>query len=163
MPPRRSARVADAVERQTSPLAPLPLQLVHRIFLTVPVDSRGRAACVARGWRDVLADPALWTRLNLSGSSGVSYHMLTRHGDALLRGAAGRSRGQLCELDVTSQTFPLPALLEVVTANAGSLRVLRSEPILASYPAMKPRSQPWTRFWAQRRCCRSWRRTCGAR
>jgi hypothetical protein len=131
MPPRRSARVADAVERATPALAPLqlplPLALVHRIFLAVPADSRGRAACVARGWRDALADPALWTRLDLSGNSGISFHMLTSKGDALLRGAAARARGELRELEITlrSHVFQLHALFWVLAANAGSLRVLR--------------------------------------
>jgi len=127
MPPRRSARVANAVERATPALAPLqlplPLALVHRIFLAVPADSRGRAACVARGWRDALADPALWTRLDLSGNSGISFHMLTSKGDALLRGAAARARGELRELEITlrSHVFQLHALFWVLAANAGSL------------------------------------------
>jgi hypothetical protein len=64
MPPRRSARVAAAAaELCTSALSPLPLALAQRIFVSLPVDSRARACCVCRAWRDSLADPALWTHL----------------------------------------------------------------------------------------------------
>jgi hypothetical protein len=103
---------------------PLPLSLLHRIFLALPADSRGRASCVARGWRDLLADPALWMLLDLSRESGISPRVALR-GEALFRGAAGRAHGQLRELDTTAYPFTLATLLEVVTANAGSLRVLR--------------------------------------
>jgi hypothetical protein len=43
---------------------------------------------------------------------------------AVLRGAAGRSQGQLCQLDVSQHDVPLHELLPVLTANAGSLREL---------------------------------------
>jgi hypothetical protein len=122
MPPRRSARVAEAVELRTSALAPLPLPLVHRVFLLLPVDCRARAACVCRGWRAVLDEPALWTRLDLSGSSGVSAAL---ERDAL-RGAAGRAQGRLCRLDLSGTQIMDVAevLLPVLARNAGSLREL---------------------------------------
>jgi hypothetical protein len=119
MPPR----LAEAEELRTSALAPLPLALVQRILVLLPVDSRARASCVARAWRDALTDPALWTRLDLSGSSGVS-DALER--GALLRGAAGRARGQLAHLDVVGpHVFSLRDLLAVVAANGDALRELR--------------------------------------
>ena len=40
--------------------------ILSRIVSALPVDSRARAACVCRGWRDVLADPTLWTVVDLS-------------------------------------------------------------------------------------------------
>jgi hypothetical protein len=47
----------------------LPLPLARRIFLALPVDARGRASCVCRAWRDVLAAQSLWTRLDMSDVS----------------------------------------------------------------------------------------------
>jgi hypothetical protein len=123
MPPRRSARVAAAEEVRTSALAPLPLALAHRVFSLLPADSRGQAACVCRGWRAVLADAAPWTRLDLSERSGVAAALRAR-GEALLRGAAARAHGQLCALDVSGVDVPPQALLEVLAANARSLREL---------------------------------------
>ena len=120
MPPRRSARVAAAAELRTSALSPLPLALAQRIFLLLPVDARARAACVCRGWRAVLADPALWTRLDLSCESGVNWRLDTQ--DALLQGAAGRAHGQLAQLYGPHNLSA--ALQAVVAANAGSLREL---------------------------------------
>jgi hypothetical protein len=126
MPPRRSARVAAAVEHRTCALAPLPLALAQLIFSLVPVDSRARASCVCRGWRAVLADPALWSRLDLSDESGIAEALDT---DALLRGAVARARvhGQgLYRLDVSGlQRITPGVLLAVLAANAGSLRELR--------------------------------------
>ena len=77
---------------------------------------------MCRAWRDALAEPALWTRLDLSRTSGVSWRL---NANALLRGAAARAQGQLYHLDV-SECFMHPrVLLEVVAASAGSLRELR--------------------------------------
>jgi hypothetical protein len=124
MPPRRSARVAAAAELRTCALAPLPLALAQHIFSLLPVDSRARASCVCCGWRTVLAEPALWTHLDLSDESGVAGALIC---DALLRGAAGRAHGRLHDLDVTGPrgTFSPHVLLEVLAANAGRLRELR--------------------------------------
>ena len=94
MPPRRSARVAAAAELAAAVLPPLPLSLVHRIFLLLEVDERARASCVARSWRDVLADPALWTRLDLADLLEC-YRGNRRHDHyaaALLRGAYAACR-----------------------------------------------------------------------
>jgi hypothetical protein len=106
----------------------LPLPLVLRIFLLLPVDSRGRACCVCRAWRDALADPELWTRLDLTEAGGVAAHLFADV-PLLLQGAAGRAQGRLHTLDVR-MAFGMPvvnqpALLAVLAANADSLRVLR--------------------------------------
>lgn len=124
MPPRRSARLAAASEAAPSalaPLAPLLLPLVQRIFLSIPAVDRARASCVSRGWRDVLADPALWRCLNLQ-----LYALGRLDAAALLRGAAARAYGSLHTLNVSGpHCFPPQTVMDVVTANAGSLRELR--------------------------------------
>lgn len=120
--------MASEMSEQPFLLTSLPLPLPQRIFLRLPVDQRGRACCVCRAWRDALADPELWTQLDLTEESGVVIYRLR---DAqLLRGAAARAQGRLHTLDVrfTYREWSHdmePALLEVLTANTASLRVLR--------------------------------------
>jgi hypothetical protein len=105
--------------------ASLPLPLVQRIFLALPPDSRGRACCVCRAWRDVLADPALWTRLDMSFIDH-KHHYFT-----VLHGAAGRARNQLSQLDVSRYRYGLQELLlPLLTANAGSLRELHLQSVV---------------------------------
>ena len=121
---RRSARVAAAVESATSALGPLPLSLAHRIFLSLPVDSRARAACVSRAWRAALADPALWARLDLSSASGIAEERVT---EQVLRGAAAKALGRLSEIDLSGESgrqISAQVLLEVAAHNAHSLRSL---------------------------------------
>jgi hypothetical protein len=134
MPPRPSA--ADAGESGGAGLAPasataltsLPAPLVHDILRRLPADARARAACVCRAWRDTLLDPTVWTRLDVShGAGGVT----CRVDDAMLRAAAARAGGGLQALDARGQVFvdanhalSKPALLEVVAANAPTLREL---------------------------------------
>jgi hypothetical protein len=60
MPPRRSARVAAVVERESSALPPLPHAIVLAIFALLPVDQRLLCRAVCRGWRAVLGDVSLW-------------------------------------------------------------------------------------------------------
>jgi hypothetical protein len=123
MPPRRSARVAAVVERESSALPPLPHALVHAIFTALPVDARARCAAVCRGWRAVLADPSFWLRLDLSAESGVTCAF--RYA-VLLPRAAAFARGQLQALDVSGFDHVAYEWLEsVVNANAGCLRELR--------------------------------------
>jgi hypothetical protein len=119
---RHDARaVAAAVS--AAALAPLPLALAQRVFVSLPVDSRARAACVSRAWRDALADPAQWTRLVVSEEGGIPWARAT---DVLLLGAVTRARGRLHRLDVTGPHQITPAVLRAVLAlNARSLRVLR--------------------------------------
>jgi hypothetical protein len=97
----------------------LPLLLAQRIFLALPADDRGRASCVCCAWRDALAEPSLWTRLDMSYVRG-GYE---RHA-SVFRGAAGRAHGQLRYLKLVQQYVPWDALLSVLTANAGNLREL---------------------------------------
>jgi hypothetical protein len=100
MPPRRSERVAAVVERATSALSPLPPALVQQIFLLLTVDERARCACVCRGWRAAVSERCLWTRLDVSRTSGVAAARVT---DAFLRGAAAHAGGALEALDVSGQ------------------------------------------------------------
>ena len=55
MPPRRSTRVAAAVERATAVLLPLPLPVVLAIFARQPVDARLRCLEVCRAWYSLLS------------------------------------------------------------------------------------------------------------
>jgi hypothetical protein len=123
MPPRRSARVAAVMERQSSALAPLPHALALAVFALLPVDQRLRCREVCRGWRAVLTeDLSLWRCLDLS-SSGVSPSRVVT--DGLLRAAAARAAGHLETLDVSGCAhLSHAALMAVVTANSVSLRQL---------------------------------------
>jgi hypothetical protein len=128
MPPRRSARVADAAERATTALSPLPLSVVLHIFSLLPVDCRLRCCEVCRGWRHVLLERSLWTRLDLSATSGVRVPPPQLHDalDKLLRCAAARAGGGLRSLHVNPDHVTPAALLEVAAANAGALRELHA-------------------------------------
>jgi hypothetical protein len=122
MPPRRSARVAAVVERESSALPPLPLSLALAIFALLPVDQRLRCREVCRGWRAVLTEISLWRRLDLS-ASGISPGREPT--SALLRAAAARAAGQLETLDISGCGSVSDAdTLAVVTANSASLREL---------------------------------------
>jgi hypothetical protein len=128
MPPRRSARVAAVAERATTALSPLPLSVVLHIFSLLPVDCRLRCAEVCRGWRSVLLERSLWTRLELTEESGV--HLPYRYGghtlNALLRCAAARAGGGLQSLHIEVDYVTPQALLAVAAANAGALEELRT-------------------------------------
>jgi hypothetical protein len=124
MPPRRSARVAEAAERQPCALAPLPLALVLFIFSLVPVDQRLRCLEVCKGWYATLSERSLWMRLDISATAGL----VPRATDALLRAAEARAAGQLQALDLTDCVgITHEALLAVVRANADTLTELRME------------------------------------
>jgi hypothetical protein len=127
MPPRRSAREAAVAETATSVLSPLPLSVVLHIFSLLPVDCRLRCAEVCRGWRSVLLERSLWTRLDLSRTSGVRVQRYRPTlWDGLLRGAAARAGGGLQSLLVDFNVVTHAALLQVVAANAGALRELQA-------------------------------------
>ena len=99
----------------------LPDTVVRHILSYVPADARARAALVCRGWRVTVSDPRLWTVLDLSPTSGVTCPVT----DATLRGAAALARGGLTALCLDFHpALTDEARLEVVTANAGSLREL---------------------------------------
>ena len=103
------------------PLA-LPLPLARRIWGALPCDVRLRCREVCPAWRDALAEPPLWTELNLT--SGVA----ARVTPALLLAAAARAGGRLERLCVTYNHGLHSALLAVVEANADTMRLLRLEP-----------------------------------
>ena len=107
----RAARFAALV------FASLPPAVALQIFALLPADARARAALVCRGWRDAVAEPSVWTRLDLSPASGVTVAVT----NAVLRGAAARARGRLAALVLNNcETFSDDALEEVAQANAGS-------------------------------------------
>jgi hypothetical protein len=127
MPPRRNTRSVAAAERATTALSPLPLSIVLYIFSLLPVDCRLRCAEVCRGWRAVLLERSLWTRLDLSATSGVHVpEEGAAHGalDSLFRCAAARAGGGLQALHVGTDRVTFAALREVVAANGGALREL---------------------------------------
>jgi hypothetical protein len=106
------------------PFAALPLPLAHKIFAALPADTRLRCVEVCPFFRDTLAERSLWTRLDLSDTSGVSHRVTP----ALLRAAAAKAGGALQALDVSGVWHLLNAddtLREVLAANAGALRELR--------------------------------------
>ena len=103
--------------------ASLPHAVALLVFSFLPADARARATVVSRAWRAAVLDPSLWTRLDLSPASGVKQPV----SDAMLRGAAALARGALEVLvldDCVEPTLTQEARLEVVAANAGSLRKL---------------------------------------
>jgi len=117
---RRSARLAAAAHHiSPDAVTSLPLLLVHRIFLALHVDARGRASCVCRAWRDALADPSLWSRLDMSFVPSNPWH---RYYTVFLGAALRRARGQLRHLELSQRVVTWDVLQLVVTANAGSLR-----------------------------------------
>jgi hypothetical protein len=114
--------MAEPADHATTAPAPLPHVVVLLIFAQLPVDLRARCSCVCRGWRAALSERSLWTRLDVSRTSGVSKPVT----HAFLRGAAARAGGELEALDVScSFRVSREALLSVATANADTLRELR--------------------------------------
>ena len=100
-------------------LASLSAETLREVLVRLPVDARARAAAVCRAWRDLLVDPSLWTRLDLSYTGCVPFTRIT---NATLRGAAAKARGGLSALYVDERDeLTHDALLEVVTANSGAL------------------------------------------
>jgi hypothetical protein len=137
MPPRRSTGAADGAEdAATTALSPLPLSVVLYIFSLLSVDTRLRCSEVCRGWRSVLLERSLWTRLDLSRASGVTVTAgdndyegrvaTRRRWDSLLRCAAARAGGGLRSLHVNTDHVTPAALLEVAATNAGALRELHA-------------------------------------
>jgi hypothetical protein len=99
---------------------------VLHIFSLLPVDCRLRCAEVCCGWRSVLLERSLWSRLDLSHASGVRMPQAYPALDALLRCAAARAGGGLQALHIVEDLISDEALLEVVAANAGALHELRA-------------------------------------
>ena len=99
----------------------LPHAVALHVLSFVPADARARAALVCRAWRDLTGERSLWTTLGLSAKSGV----LQPVSDARFRGAAARASGQLSVLHADGcEELTQAAMLEVLMANAGSLREL---------------------------------------
>ena len=111
----------------------LPPLVLTRILSALPVDSRARAACVSRAWRAALADPSLWTVLDLSPAGGVAAEKAT---PALLLAAAARAAGQLRVLDLDDEGYYPWSYLDceeqvwkrTIETNSAALRVLRLGP-----------------------------------
>ena len=104
MPPRRSSSEATGAEEQRAFAFPqIPLALVLHIFSLLPADLRLRCAEVCRGWRATVALPALWRRLDLSDTSGV-----TRTTPALMHAAVARASSALTVLDLSFEAFDAP-------------------------------------------------------
>ena len=102
--------------------ASLPHAVALHVLSFVPADARARAALVCRAWRALTGERSLWTTLDLSTKSGVRHPV----SDALLRGAAALAGGHLTALNLDNcNQLTQDARLEVVMANAGSLRELR--------------------------------------
>jgi hypothetical protein len=122
---------------EASPLgafAALPQALSLRIFARVPVDTRLRCIELSRGFRALLAERSLWTRLQLPASFRCARADLfwandraraeRSAADGLLR-AAARKAGGLEALDMNGcERISCAALLAVVAANGGTLREL---------------------------------------
>ena len=109
------------MEPEPATLLSLPLILAHRIVLALPVEQRARCATVCRGWRALLAESSLWSRLDLCETSGVTCRV-----DAeALRGAPARAGGVLLSLSVRHRDFRDTSLPEVLTAHRHTLRELR--------------------------------------
>jgi hypothetical protein len=108
------------------PFALLPPVLALTIFAALPADARLRCAEVCRGWSAMMTERSLWTRLDLSDTSGVTHRVTP----ALLRAAATKAGGALEALDMSGVWSSLlnncgDPLHNVVAANAGALRELR--------------------------------------
>jgi hypothetical protein len=113
---------SDDEEAERVSFASLPPVLQHAILRRLPVDARARCKMVTRGWNSMLTDVSLWTRLDLSRSSGV--RKLVR--DSGCCAAHGLAHGVLTALDVSGcLDITHEALLAVLTANADTLTELR--------------------------------------
>jgi hypothetical protein len=88
---------APAAARFLAGFSSLPQALVRHILALLPVDERARSATVHPSWCDALADPGMWSVLDLSFASGIARSRIT---SALVRGAFKRAAGQLVSLDL---------------------------------------------------------------
>ena len=114
--------------------ASLPRFLALDIFARLPADERLMLALVSTSWRTLVAEPSLWTCVDLSQASG-----LTRASDAVLLACSAKARGGMRSLDVcglvggqtsTHKRLRTPistsSLLTTLRNNAHSLRQLRA-------------------------------------
>ena len=126
-PPPQHARYVRATAAASHWAGQLPDFLVQLVFATLLVDARARCASVCPAWEHALLRGAdawrLWTRLDLSGGSGVTCVKC----DAALAGAAALARGRLQELDLSNRG--VFGNRDRITLGA-VLRVLRGSPEL---------------------------------
>ena len=112
--------------------ADLPHAVTLHIFSCVPADARARAALVCRAWHVTVSDPQLWTVLDMSRMAYRNGFRWQPVSDAMLRGAAALARGGLTALCLDEcNLLTNEARLEVVRANAGSLRELSCVAVVA--------------------------------
>lgn len=103
----------------------LPTPVVHRVVLLLPVEDRLRSIMVCRAWEAAFSERSLWTHLDLPIQRNY-LRVSERVGpsEPLLRCAAAHAGGELETLSVDLGRLSFGPLLNVVTANAGSLREL---------------------------------------
>ena len=109
---------ASSAARLSPEFSSLPHAVAQLVFKKIPADSRARAALVCRTWRDAIAEPAVWTQISLARARGITVEVT----DAVLRGATARARGQLTDLVLGAGRISIDALVEVLTAQQGTLR-----------------------------------------
>jgi hypothetical protein len=132
MPPRRSARLAAAVERAVT-LSTLPQAVQLHIFSLMPVDTRLRCREVCRAWRATLEERSIWTRLDLRRESvtcfpapqGLFGNLYEDGWQALLLAAAARAGGDLRVFDADNPRLSHADITRVAASNAALLRLLR--------------------------------------
>jgi hypothetical protein len=113
--------VAHACAADEDRVSSLPAPLVLNIFSRLTADERARCATVRRSWRAAVSERRLWTRLDLSATSGVTCTV----NDAALVAAATRAGGSLEALDLSGRYASSSALLAVATANSETLLEMR--------------------------------------
>ena len=106
LPPPRwwpNARCSPADASAPCWFVVLPEVVLFLVFAALPADARAGCASVCRAWAHILLRGAdawrFWTRLDLSGGSGVT----CTKSDAALAGAAALARGRLQELDLSNR------------------------------------------------------------
>ena len=103
----------------------LPRFLALNIFARLPADARLLLALVSPSWRALVAEPSLWTCVDLSDTSGV-----TRASDALLLACSAKVRGGMRSLDVCGRVWAAhehtPNKLRPPISSAGLLTTLRN-------------------------------------
>ena len=105
----RSPRACSKNDPAVFPFGSFPAELLSEVLAQLPLDSRARAACVARPWRAAARTPeARWLRLDLSAAATADW-TLTRVTQsavrALLQHAATLRAGGARSLDLTGQAM----------------------------------------------------------
>jgi hypothetical protein len=138
--------IAEHISADPATFASLPLLLARLIFLALPADARGRASCVSRAWRDVLADPALQPAL-----SCVSFWYADLEQPALMAALVDAALARRLRKLVLQRCTPPPAaLLARLLTEGGS-------PVILELRSLGPldlrHCLTWlVRRWWQTRC-----------